>query len=228
MVIGWSRICGPELRRSARLGTLGYHPTLLPKMRGRAALAWTIILACERTGGTLFWLDEGVDSGAIAAQEAFDLSAEVTLPELIELQKAALAAMVPPLVAALARGEVPAMVQNHDEATYLAVRRPGHGEIDWRDPADEIERLVRATSRPYPGAFTWHGGRKLLVWSAKVVRYPQWYAQAGQVFTYEDGVPIVRCGGSTDIALLDYDLVAEEGEAAPKRLSGQPVLGRSR
>ncbi|HEX8669491.1 MAG TPA: formyltransferase family protein [Allosphingosinicella sp.] len=227
MVIGWSRMCGPEFRRLPRVGALGYHPTLLPKMRGRAALAWTIILGCGESGGTLFWLDEGVDSGDIAAQQAFPVPSGVTLPALIELQKEALAAMLPPLAAALAGGEIPARPQDHDAATYLAVRRPAHGEIDWGAGADEIERLVRATSRPYPGAYTRNAGRKLLIWSARVVRYPQWHAQTGQVFTFEDGVPIVRCGGGTDLALTDYEIVTEEGEAPPKPLSGQPLLGRS-
>ena len=63
----------------------------------------------------------------------------------------------------------------------MAVRRPADGEIDWTRSADEIERLVRAVTRPYPGAFTWLRGRELAVWAARVVRYPQWTAQSGQV-----------------------------------------------
>jgi methionyl-tRNA formyltransferase len=227
LVVGWSRICGPEFRQLARLGTLGYHPTLLPKMRGRAALAWTILLAPERSGGTLFWLDEGVDSGPIAAQEAFPLDPDVALPELVELHKQALARMIPPLFASLAAGEVPSRLQDHGEATYLAVRRPDHGEIGWGATAGEIERLVRATSRPYPGAFTSLGGRKLRVWSARVVRRPEWVAQTGQVFTIDEGAPVVRCGGDTDLALIDYELADSEAEGeARKLLARQPVLGR--
>lgn len=227
LVVGWSRICGPEFRRLARLGTLGYHPTLLPKMRGRAALAWTILLAPERGGATLFWLDEGVDSGPIAAQESFPLDPNVTLPGLIDLHRDALARMIPPLFASLAAGEIPSRVQDHGDATYLAVRRPSHGEIGWSRTAGEIERLVRATSRPYPGAFTLLGGRKLLIWSARVVRRPEWVAQTGQVFTIDDGAPVVRCGGDTDLALLDYELADGEAEGeARKLLARQPVLGR--
>lgn len=229
LVIGWSRICGAEFRGVARLGTLGYHPTLLPKMRGRAALAWTILLDLKRSGGTLFWMDEGVDSGEIAAQEAFDIPPGTTLPELIELQLAAQARMMPPLFAKLDAGLRPAEPQDHREATYLAVRRPADGEIDWTRSADEIERLVRAVTRPFPGAFSRLGERDLIVWSARVARYPQWHAMVGQVFTYEDGAPVVRCGGSTDLVLTDYEFrPAHDGDLVPAAIKGQPRFRTSR
>jgi methionyl-tRNA formyltransferase len=229
LVIGWSRLCGAEFRGVARLGTLGYHPTLLPKMRGRAALAWTILLDVKRTGGTLFWMDEGVDSGPIAAQEEFDVPADTTLLGLIDLQLAALARMIPPLFAQLAQGARPARPQDHDEATYLAVRRPADGEIDWTRSAEEIERLVRAVTRPFPGAFSKLGEREVVVWSARVVRYPHWHASVGQVFTYEQGAPVVRCGGGTDLALTDYEFrPGQDGDPLPAAIKGQPRFRISR
>lgn len=229
LVIGWSRLCGAEFRGIARLGTLGYHPTMLPKMRGRAALAWTILLDLERSGGTLFWMDEGVDSGPIAAQEAFDIPPGTDLHGLMALQMSALAAMIPPLMGQLERGAVPSQPQDHGEATYLAVRRAADGEIDWTRTADEIERLVRAVTRPYPGAFSRLGDREVAVWRARVVRYPQWFASIGQVFTYEDGVPVVRCGGGTDLALAEYEFrPARDGDPAPAAIRGQPRFRTSR
>lgn len=229
MVIGWSRLCGAEFRAVARLGTLGYHPTLLPKMRGRAALAWTILLDLKRSGGTLFWMDEGVDSGDVAAQEAFDIPPGTTLPELIELQLQAQARMMPPLFAKLDSGLRPAEPQDHSQATYLAIRRPADGEIDWTQDAETIERLVRAVTRPFPGAFSRLGERDLVVWSARVVRYPQWHALVGQVFTYEDGIPIVRCGGDTDLALSDYEFrPAHDADPVPAAIKGQPRFRTSR
>lgn len=227
LVVGWSRVCGPEIRRIPRIGALGYHPTFLPKMRGRAALAWTIILDVRETAGTLFWLDEGVDSGDIAAQRAFTVAPDMTLQALLDRHLVALEEMIPPLFRSLAKGERPAVPQDHEQATYLAVRRPSHGEIDWTRPAAEIERLIRAVSRPYPGAFTFLRGQKVMVWSAKVVRYPQWHAQTGQVFAHERSAPIVRCGEGTDLALIEYEMVpaAEPGDVAA--ISGQPLLGRT-
>jgi methionyl-tRNA formyltransferase len=229
LVIGWSRICGAEFRGVARMGTLGYHPTLLPKLRGRAALAWTILLDLKQSGGTLFWMDEGVDSGAIAAQESFDIPPGTTLPELMELQRAAQIKMIPPLFAKLDAGLRPAEPQDHRSATYTAIRRPADGEIDWTQGAEEIERLVRAVTRPFPGAFSRLGERDLLVWSARVVSYPQWHAMVGQVFTYEDGAPVVRCGGGTDLALTDYEFRrANDADPVPAAIKGQPRFRTSR
>ena len=229
LVVGWSRICGEAFRGVARLGTLGYHPTLLPRMRGRAALAWTILLDLKRSGGTLFWMDEGVDSGPIAAQEAFDIPPGTALHDLIGLQMEALAAMIPPLLDKLERGDRPAEPQDDADATYLAIRRAGDGEIDWTRTAEEIERLVRAVTRPYPGAFSRLGQRDVAVWRARVVHYPNWHACVGQVFTYEAGAPVVRCGGGTDLLLTDYEIrPAEDGDAAPAAIKGQPRFRTSR
>ena len=229
LVVGWSRICGEEFREVARLGTLGYHPTMLPKMRGRAALAWTILLDLKRSGGTLFWMDEGVDSGPIAAQQSFDIPPGAALPDLIELQKEALAAMIPPLLERLGRGVTPAEPQDDSDATYLAVRRPADGEVDWTRPAEEIERLVRALTRPYPGAFSRLGERDVGIWRARVVDYPSWYASVGQVFTYEAGAPVVRCGAGTDLALTEYEIrPANGGDAVPAAIKGQPRFRTSR
>lgn len=229
LVIGWSRICGAEFRDVARVGTLGYHPTLLPKMRGRAALGWTILLDLKRSGGTLFWMDEGVDSGPIAAQESFDLPTGTDLHGLMDLQMSALATMIPPLFDQLERGLRPSQPQDHSQATYLAVRRAADGEIDWTRPAEEIERLVRAVTRPYPGAHSRLGEREVTVWRARVVRYPQWFAAIGQVFTYEDGAPVVRCGGGTDLALIEYEFRhAGDGDTTQAPIKGQPKFRMSR
>ncbi|HYD36405.1 MAG TPA: methionyl-tRNA formyltransferase [Allosphingosinicella sp.] len=229
LVIGWSRLCGAEFREVARLGTLGYHPTLLPKMRGRAALAWTILLGLDRTGGTLFWMDEGVDSGPIAAQRAFDIPPGTALPDLLDLQLEALAGMIPSLFAQLESGARPSEPQDHGAATYLAHRRPADGEIDWNEDSESIERLVRAVTRPYPGAFSRLGDREVVLWSARVVHYPQWHALIGQVFAYEDGAPVVRCGGGTDLCLTDYQFrPAHDGDVVPSAIRGQPRFRTSK
>jgi methionyl-tRNA formyltransferase len=227
MVIGWSRICGPEFVAIPRLGTLGFHPTLLPVMRGRAALAWTILLDVRETGSTLFWIDEGVDSGAIAAQQAIALEGSESLGQLMALQLDALEGMLTGLVEQLSRGERPAREQDQARATYLALRRPEDGEIDWMKPASEIERLIRAVSRPYPGAFTFLAGKKLIIWSARLASHPDWIALPGQLFTFDGDSPVVRCGDGADLVLSEFELEepAAAGDKAPS-LKGQPRLGR--
>ena len=82
-VIGWSQIVGPELLALPSRGALGYHPALLPENRGRAAIPWSILSGQDRTGSTLFFLDEGMDSGDIVYQREVPIAADETAASLI-------------------------------------------------------------------------------------------------------------------------------------------------
>lgn len=226
-VIGWSRLVGQALRDCAAKGVLGYHPAPLPKGRGRSALAWTILLGMRETAGSLFWIDEGVDAGPIAAQVHFPLSPRVDLPELYARHMDALATMLRGLIAELQAGRLPAAVQDESAATYFALRRPEDGRIDWSADAASIDRLVRAVTRPYPGAFTTHGGQRMMIWRGEPVDMPQWHAQTGQVFLIADGALYVRCGGDTAYRIDEYEIAAEAG-IEPPVVRGQPRLGESK
>jgi methionyl-tRNA formyltransferase len=226
-VIGWSRLCGQQFRDCARDGVLGFHPTKLPTMRGRAALAWTIILGLDETAGSLFWIDEGTDTGPLAAQRVFTIPFRADIATLLDLQMAGLRSMMREIIPMLRAGKIPTAPQDHALATYVAVRRPEDGQIDWHEPAEAIDRLVRALSKPYPGAFTPHGNRVLIVWKAEPVQRNDWIAQTGQVFTHDGGAPLVRCGQGTTLKLLDY-VILVDGVTTETRLNGQPVLGRQK
>lgn len=219
-VIGWSRLCNSEFRSLARKGVIGYHPTLLPRMRGRAALAWTILLGVEKTGGTLFWMDEGVDSGAIAVQQEIELTGEEYLGDLLSLHMTALAQMIATLVTALKSGELPSREQDHSQASYLAIRRPMDGLIDWDLSAQEISTLIRSISRPYPGAFSYLQGATVRIWRSRPVDYSNWHALSGQIFLYEGECPVVRCGDGTSLLLEELD-VEQPADSKPVRLVGQ-------
>lgn len=218
-VVGWSRLCKAEFLRLAKIGTIGYHPTLLPALRGRSVLSWTLLLDLETTGGTLFWIDEGTDSGDIAAQRQFAVRPGLYLGELLDQHMQCLAEMLDTLLPRLLKGERPAVAQKHSDASYAAQRKPKDGLIDWNRPAAEIARLVRSVSRPYPGAFSHINGQKLCIWRAEVVDYPNWHAQNGQVFVHDDDRPVVRCGGSSSLRLEEVEL--DGGNDASALLKGQ-------
>lgn len=223
-VIGWSRLVGEALRSCATKGVLGYHPAPLPKGRGRSALAWTILLGMEETAGSLFWIDEGVDTGAIAVQSAFTLSSRVDLPELYGQHLIALRAMLQDLLEQLKAGHMPACVQDESEASYFALRRPEDGWIDWTESAAAVDRLVRSVTRPYPGAFTACAGRRMMIWRGAPVEEPGWHAQTGQVFLIRDGALYVRCGDGSCYRVDEYELVDDRGEPV-LAIKGQPRLG---
>src|SRR3546814_17829006 len=76
--MGWSQICGPAFRALFPDRAIGYHPAALPRLRGRAAIPWTILQQEPITAGTLFWIDAGTDTGDIADQQFFHVAPDET------------------------------------------------------------------------------------------------------------------------------------------------------
>jgi methionyl-tRNA formyltransferase len=154
LVLGWSQICHAKFRSIARLGNIGFHPSPLPKLRGRAVIPWTILLNMHETAASLFMLEDGADTGDIVAQEFLEILPGETARSLYDKQTNALAKMLPDAVRATLEGTMFPVPQEHSEASYCAKRTPADGEINWLDSAAKIERFIRAVGAPYPGAFT--------------------------------------------------------------------------
>lgn len=214
-VIGWSQLCGRDLLGLPRSGTIGFHPSALPKNRGRAVVPWTIIQGLKRTGSTLLWLDEGMDSGDVLAQETFDLSPDETAASLYDKHLGSLATMIKANAVLLAEGGAPPRVtQNHSAATYCARRTKQDGWIDWQRPANEVWTLIRAVGDPYPGAFTAYRQRTITVWSAEMVPDAPFVGTAGQVQAISSAGAVVRCGDGDHVLIKTVQLDGGERVSA--------------
>ena len=204
IVVGWSQICGERLLAVPRVGSIGYHPSALPKLRGRAVLAWTILLGLKRTAGTLFSLAPGVDSGDILAQHAFDLDERETLPSLIAKHMAALRSMWAEIMPRLA-APLPGMKQDDGKASYCAKRTAADGLIDWSREAVDIDRLIRAVTHPYPGAFGWLRGSKLTIWEATIWAGPTYHGSPGQIVARHEQGLVITCANGTALLATKWD-----------------------
>ena len=167
-IIGWSQIARKELLQAPDKGCIGMHPTLLPKGRGRASIPWAIIKNLPRTGVTMFRLDEGVDTGDILGQVEIPLNKKITATELYSNVMNAHTALIEKYWNALLNDQLVLIPQKESEATDWPGRHPEDGRLSHNMTVEEAERLVRAVTRPYPGAFYEEMGRKVIVWSAKV------------------------------------------------------------
>ncbi|MGB2987366.1 MAG: methionyl-tRNA formyltransferase [Phycisphaerae bacterium] len=165
-VIGLSQLVPNDLIGIARHGGVGFHPTLLPRGRGRAPVAWTILRG-ERAAVSLFYLTDEPDAGDIIVQREVEVLPDDYSEDLIQRTNEVLLDVVLELAPRIRSGNLPAAPQDHSKATYYPKRTPADGLIDWSQPTDAIYRLVRAAGRPYPGAFTFAGDRKLTVWRAR-------------------------------------------------------------
>jgi methionyl-tRNA formyltransferase len=221
-VVGWSSLCGPRLIEAAGGRMVGYHPAALPRLRGRAAIPWTILLDEKITASTLFWVGKGVDDGPILAQRFFHVAPNETATTLYAKHMRALRSALDELLPRLARdigtaGEP----QDHGLATWAARRREQDGLVDWTWPVTEVDRLIRAATRPYPGALTFSGGNRISLWSAKIVGDPaRFHGLPGQVVTLDEDGFRVMCGDGGVIQVTDYEI------AGAASLSQHALLGQ--
>lgn len=196
-VVGLSQLIKPEIIHAARIGTIGFHPTPLPKFRGRAALVWQVLLGIRETKCSLFFIDEGMDSGDIVAQEAYVIEDSDYAIDVQEKSNEALHRMIHRVLPQMLDGTVTSDKQNEEEATYLLKRTPEDGRIDWQEPVEAIQRLIRAVSKPYPGAFShYNGQQKLIFWRADYLENKKYVGIPGQIAQItSDYVDIVCKGG---------------------------------
>jgi len=166
-IVGLSQLVHSEFMSIPTIGCVGFHPTCLPKGRGRAPVVWLVLRDLEGAA-TFFWMDKGADSGPILAQEAFKLSALDYANEATKKIEDTIVKCLNRWLPDFLRGNIQGKAQDEAKATYYGRRYKTDGLIDWKSPSAEICRLVRATSSPYPGAYSFWRDNKAIVWRARV------------------------------------------------------------
>jgi methionyl-tRNA formyltransferase len=193
-IVGWSQLVLDEFIRLPKRGVFGMHPTLLPKHRGRAAIPWAILSGLARTGVTLFEISDGTaDSGPIVGQVEVPISPDETAETLYAKVTEAHLELVRRYVPELLDGSAPRLPQDTRRASAWPKRTPADGIIDWDTRAPYLHDWVRAQSRPYPGAFTYLGEDKIVVWRARPVGLQESVA-AGTIVGHEGDAAVVACG----------------------------------
>jgi methionyl-tRNA formyltransferase len=149
-----------------RLGTIQYHPSLLPRHRGPSSINWPIIQGETRTGLTIFWPDEALDEGPILLQKEVAIGPNDTLGSLYfnHLFPMGVDAMLE-AVDLVRHGKAPRTEQDEGQATYESWCRKADAEIDWSRPAAEVYNLIRGTD-PQPGAWTVIGGNEVQIYDS--------------------------------------------------------------
>jgi methionyl-tRNA formyltransferase len=145
------------------LGTIQYHPSLLPRHRGGSAINWAIISGETKTGLTIFWPDRGIDTGPILLQKEVAISPDDTVGSLYfeKLSPLGVAALVESVELAK-RGLAPRIPQDESQATYEGLCSESDARIDWAQPVNEVYNLIRGTN-PQPGAVTSFQGEPLKI-----------------------------------------------------------------
>lgn len=162
LLAAYGELVPPDVLAAAPRAPLNVHPSLLPRHRGAAPVASTILAGDADAGISLMIMVERLDAGPLVGQWAVPLTGREEAPEL-EARLARLAAeVVPPHLEDWATGSLEAHDQDESQATYRPSFRRRDGWIDWRRSAEEIDRQVRGL-QPWPGAWTTLDGRRLHV-----------------------------------------------------------------
>ena len=168
-VVGWSQLVRDPFIELASEGVFGMHPTLLPRHRGRAPIPWAILTGLARTGVTLFEIVDadrglgGASSDSVEVEISPDETATTLFARIADAHVELIARAVPQLLARTA----PRIPQDPSRASSWPKRSPADGIIDWETRAPYLYDWVRAQTRPYPGAFTFLGDEKVIVWGAR-------------------------------------------------------------
>ncbi|MBU61148.1 MAG: methionyl-tRNA formyltransferase [Opitutae bacterium] len=225
--IGWSQILSRNLLEIPQVGCVGFHPSALPENRGRAVIPWTILQGRTKTAGTLFWLDKGVDSGDIIIQNPISVDYDESASTLYDKQVLGLENMLNEALPLLKDGVLPRTAQNHGTATYCSKRTRIDGFINWELPALDIWTLIRASSKPYPGAFSLYGGSEIVIWEADLIKSPMYTGIPGQIQAIENGHAIVSCGGDTNLIVKKVQVSGHNEEIPSEVLKVQSRMGLS-
>jgi methionyl-tRNA formyltransferase len=205
LLAAYGQLVPGDLLAVAPRPPLNVHPSLLPRHRGAAPVASTILAGDAVGGVSLMVMIPELDAGPIVAQWRVPLTGRETTPEL-ETRLAQLAAdLVPPVLERWAAGETAAEPQDEREATMIRPFRRSDGWIDWRQSAVAIDRRVRGL-QPWPGAWTTLDGRRLHIRAA----HPVAGVDGPLIGALLPGEwPLVACGQGA----LALELVQPEGKA---------------
>jgi methionyl-tRNA formyltransferase len=152
-----------------RLGSICFHPSLLPKYRGGSAINWQIIKGETQTGVSVFWVDPGIDTGPILLQKRAAIGPDDTSGSLYynTLFPLGVDAVVES-VELIAAGTAPRLPQDDAQGTYDPLCRDEHAAIDWSRPLAEVYNLIRGCD-PQPGAYTMFKGAKLRLYDTRMI-----------------------------------------------------------
>jgi methionyl-tRNA formyltransferase len=176
-------------------GTICYHPSLLPRHRGASGINWAVIMGDSKTGLSIFWPDEGIDTGPILIQKEIAIGPDDTTGSLYfnHLFPMGVDAILES-IKLIKAGNAQRIIQDESRATYEPPCDDRVAGIDWRKPANDLYNLVRGCD-PQPGAFAVLKGEKIRFYSARRIDKTSGEAP-GTILDIDDkGIHVALSGG---------------------------------
>lgn len=208
----WLYTLRAPILSTAKLGFLNLHGGMLPRYRGNACSNWAILNEETEHGLTVHFMEANkLDSGPIVIQEPIPINDGSTIKELMDHIMSRGAELVLQAVDKIFKDDLEVILQDESSALRCYPRLPRDGEINWHKNAADIERLVRATGDPYPGAYSFFADvrdgnniKKLNVDKCHIENHiANFYAVPGHVLKLEDGKKWAVVTGDMKLIILD-------------------------
>lgn len=197
---GWQRLLPENILSTLKYGAIGQHGSseLLPRCRGRSPINWSIIENRKRLIWNIFFITPGIDDGDIIDYSIIDINEFDTCDSIYKKISIIVKNMYLKNIPKILNNEVLTRKQ-HGEITFYSKRTPDDGLIDWNKSVYEIYNLIRAVTKPYPGAFTYDGLSKILIWKAQPFDNNICYhdAKLGEIVEVFDNEFVVNCCDGT-------------------------------
>jgi len=167
--VSWRYLVPASVFSRSRRGAYVFHDSLLPAYRGFSPTVWAVANDETRTGVTLLTMADGVDAGQMVDQCAVPIGRDEFINSVMERVTDAYLELLEKNLPALLGNTARMQPQNDSLATYCCKRLPEDNRIDWHWPARRVFNLIRATAKPYPGAFCFLNEHRLRIWSATLI-----------------------------------------------------------
>ncbi len=221
VVAAYGQLLRPEVLRRPARGCVGVHPSLLPKYRGAAPMAWAILEGERETGVTIFQLTESLDAGPILFQTRTSIGPDEDQEALAARLAREGADALGHALEQIAAGTATPVAQDDALATYAGKFTKAQGRLNWAEPADAVVRLVRALV-PWPGAYTTTNGLMLKVLRARVAHPDGAQGAPGTVVRASAG-ELEVAAGSGSVRLMDVQPAGKRRMIMTEFLAGHPL-----
>ncbi len=201
---GWSSLIKSELLNLTKLGVVGYHPAMLPNNRGRHPLIWAKVLGLQKTGSTYFFMDEGADTGDILDQLSFEISIIDDINDIYNNMTKVALKQIEFFYPKLINGTFE-RIKQIDEGNSWRKRNKLDGLIDFRMSTSSIVNLIRALTKPFPGAYCEVNGNEYKIWKCEPSSFTLNNIEPGKVLSISNNIIEIKTGDGS-IRLTEHEL----------------------
>jgi methionyl-tRNA formyltransferase len=206
VVVGWNRLLGADVLAIPPRGCIGFHASLLPRFRGRAPVNWAILRGERETGNTMMYLNAGTDTGDIIDQYHVAIEPDDTCASVYSRVAEAGANGLRDHLPAILDGTAPRRPQEPSSGDLLPKRTPDMGITSWDRPARAVHDWIRALTTPYPGAFAFWAGHKVMLWASDVPDDTGQLGRAGEIIARDQkGIRVATADGSLVLTSMSME-----------------------